>query len=218
MQWDEASVRALTAAPDAPRAIQALILANVPGADESAGVCSYAFADLDGGGFYHLVASVDRSGRDFCNLVVVLARTPKGINAQTIETWRADEVADVIVSLDKRAGHQLAVPAALSNYESGPDCVASWPVVYALRGGELVDASRNYLDFYRRQLAEKTQALGTAGVDYPCRLMEVDKLKRFLAIAPNAGLATARTWIHSPDLGLRAKAARIFADIDNSGR
>src|SRR5690348_5050162 len=58
-------------------------------------VCSSATVDLDGDGTPELVASVDYSGRRFCNTLVVLEKNNPQTAAQ-LDVWGVDDVQKVI--------------------------------------------------------------------------------------------------------------------------
>src|SRR3954447_12430688 len=108
-------------------------------------VCSAAEVDLDGDGRRELVASVDYSGRRFCNTLAVVEKGSSPV-PQVTHTWEMDDVRDSIMQ-DADGSLVLVVPTALTDYE-GAECIAVWQRLFRLQHSMLVDVSTSYPDFY----------------------------------------------------------------------
>ena len=179
-------------------------------------VCSTAEVDLDGDGRLDLIASVDYSGRRFCNTLAVVEKGSSPV-PQVTDTWGMDDVRDSI-KRNADGSLMLVVPTAFTDYE-GAQCMAVWQRLFRLQHGALVDVSTSYPDFYkaRKQNVDATIAkMNRAKADTSCALIESDKLDRFLGASPTAGYKRAVTWMRSADPVMRRRAARVFADIGNA--
>jgi hypothetical protein len=64
-----------------------------------------------------IVASLDFSGRHFCNLIARVSRTRPPMVMQKIDAWEADDLSKVLVDFDHDGIAELIVPRAISNYE-----------------------------------------------------------------------------------------------------
>jgi len=117
-----------------------------------------------------------------------------------------------------------------------------WLQVWRLKNGKYVEASRDFPNFYTKQILPKLDAAITQaredvnevpaekakphpGIsntdDYwnssarylAALIMTRDKILRVLGIDPNAGLEQAREWMKSPDPVLVDDAVSVFRDI-----
>jgi hypothetical protein len=204
---------------------------------ENIHLCDFRIADLDMDGRYELVASIDYSGRQFCNTVLVVGPgTAKAANffVRTVQAWNVSNVGSMYTPDGPGGRITLAVPQPLTDYD-GAECVATWPVLYRLDHGRLndVSAAPEFHAFYRSQYdalgseagagafggkpaspASPVQAKKTiTDPNAPCKLITLDKLARFLGFHATAGLDRAQLWMNSGDTALRRKAVRVFADI-----
>jgi hypothetical protein len=180
-------------------------------------VCSAAEAELDGDGRPDLIASVDYSGRGFCNTLAVVEKGSPQSVPQVTDAWGLDDVRNAIKP-NTDGSLMLAVPTAFTDYE-GAECIAVWPRLFELQHGALVDVSTSYPDFYqaRKRDVDATIAnLDQEQADMSCALIESDKLDRFLGASPTAGYARALAWMRSADPAMRKRAARVFADIGDT--
>lgn len=200
-------------------------------------LCDFRIADLDADGRYELVASVDYSGRQFCNTVLVVgpgAAKTAHFFVRTVQAWNVNDVGSLFKSDGPGRRVTLAIPQPLTDYD-GAECVATWPVLYRLDRGRLndVSAAPEFNAFYRGQYdalgrdtgaegfgttpanpASPAQAKKTiADPNAACKLVTQDKLARFLGFHATAGLERAQQWMNSGDTALRRKAVRVFADI-----
>jgi hypothetical protein len=179
-------------------------------------VCSAAEVDLGGDGQLELVASVDYSGRRFCNTLAVVGKGSSRA-PQVTDTWEMDDVRESI-KRNADGSLMLVVPTALTDYE-GVECMAVWLRLFRFQNGALVDVSTAYPDFYkaRKQQVDATIAkMNREKADTGCALIESDKLDRFLGASPTAGYKRAVTWMRSVDPATRKRAARVFADIGDA--
>jgi len=175
-------------------------------------ICSVAQVDLSGVGNQRVLASIDWSGRSFCNDVWLLNADSESAGDQHLEAWNAEDVSKLIVDLGVPGERQLAVPSGYSQF-NGARCVATWTVVYRERDGKIVDDSSNFPAFYQDRLRALQDRLNSGGAEPECAQMEADKIERFLGVSPKAGFDTAQRWERSSDPSLRAKAASVFGDI-----
>lgn len=189
--------------------------------DAEAHLCSFQFDDLAGDETYQLVASVDYSGRRFCNTIFVVTRTPGRfkVHRLAIRTL-VEDVESVIVSLTGEGRRHLVIPELLSGYAGGDHCMATWPVIYTWDGTRFARHRRAFLSFYAQYLqrldgriARLTQSGADLDITLSCLYMEHDKILRALGTDPKAGFERSLLWIRSETQALRRKAIDVFTDI-----
>jgi hypothetical protein len=211
--WGVATAESLAAKPPSSAQIQSFIMSQLDIKPPDAIVCSAGFFQLSGSASYSLIASMDYSGRHFCNEVVVINRRADSFPIQRISAWEVDDVKDTVRDLGKNGESELVVPTAYSGY-NGVECIATWSLVYKLQGDSLVDQSASFLDVYRARLdVLNAKIQEAADEDATCVQMEADKIARFLGTSPNAGEDRAITWLNSADQSLRLKGIVVLADI-----
>ena len=120
-----------------------------------ASVCSATFADLAGDGSYQLIASIDQSGRMFCNQVVVFRKTHTGFKSAMLETWWLDDVSKYVEDLRGNGRKELLVPQSLTFY-AGAKCMAAWTRVFRIIDGSLSDVSSEFPNFYSSSCSTRT--------------------------------------------------------------
>lgn len=217
--WDVSGTQLLAVTPP-PKTVEALARRLL---GSEANLCSFKFADLSDDQFIELVASIDFSGRKFCNTILVVKKISGVFHAEQTEAWGVDNVGDVIVSIDGGKGRQLVIPKAISAYE-GTGCVATWPAIYAYDGARLVDSTQSFQSFYQQKILSLAGKIASAQAntsisesendnEVACLQMQQDKIKRVLGIDAKAGLDSALDWAQSNDSLLRGKAVSVFADI-----
>ena len=204
-----------------PKAAEALLdkLWHLPPRASQGGVtvCSAAEADLDGDGRPDLIASIDYSGRGFCNTLAVVEKGSSQSVPQVTDTWGMDDVQDAI-KRNEDGSLMLVVPTAFTDYE-GAECMAVWQRLLKLQHGALVDVSTSHPDLYKarkREVDATIARMNQEKADTSCELIELDKLDRFLGASPTAGYARALAWMRSADPAMRRRAARVFADIGDT--
>lgn len=178
-------------------------------------VCSVARSNLGPVDEPVLVASADYSGRLFCNAVFVIGLSGSRIWNASVDTWEEDDVSGLVKRPDSGSHNALIVRTAISDYNGGNACIATIPRIYDLKSEKLVDVSRSFPDFYRRELAARRHASGPSWVSDGkiCSDDENDKLSRMAGISQTAGYSDAKTWMVSQNPDTRMKAADTFADI-----
>lgn len=179
-------------------------------------VCSYLFEDLDQDGKYELLASIDYSGRKFCNELMVVEKSEPKFVLEKVETWHADDMGNLVQDLKNDGRKELVVRQAWSDY-NGAQCVALWSKIYRFERGKLIDVSISFPMFYRQRLNDLAKELSSNQSESVCTIMEIDKINRFLGLSPTAGFARAQQWKLSSDPKIRAKAIDVFKDIKDSG-
>jgi hypothetical protein len=178
-------------------------------------VCSAAEVDLDGDGRLELIASVDYSGRRFCNTLAVVEKGRSSVPLVS-DTWGMDNVRKSL-KRDADGSLMLVVPTGFTDYE-GAECMTLWRRLFKLQHGALVDVSASYPDFYTSRKREVDAAIAKMDpTKATCALIESDKLDRFLGASPAAGYKRAVRWMRSSDPAMRKRAARVFADIGDAG-
>jgi hypothetical protein len=190
-------------------------------------VCDVVSLPIRGSKMSDILASVDMSGRRFCNELVRIRLGKRPSTVQSIAAWMVDHPVSILRDLDRDGFPELLVPADFSPYEGAQACVAAVPVVYACSSNTCVDASSRFRSFYEREGRNQERALlrdlatsEVMGADYDrrglaCKIMEIDKLRRMAGIDDQAGLDIAMKWKNSADPLLRRKAVAIFSDIDD---
>lgn len=213
--WSVNAVGSLRDSPASAESVKEFIATalNQP-EGETINVCSSAFVDIAGSGQYDLIASLDYTGRMFCNDIAVFSKTGSRVQVQHVVAWEVDNVAHILHRIESQGNILLVIPEAFSPYQ-GAKCVATAEAIYSMRGNKLIDTSVDHPEYYHSRLARLDREL-TANPDNEgasCKLMEADKIKRRLGISQNAGFQRALEWSRSPDPDLRSKAASVFADI-----
>ena len=202
---------------DRPSSAEVASLVREETGDEAAGLCSFQFADLLGDGNVWLIASLDSSGRRFCNTLALIRKQGNDFQVSTIPVWDVEDVSKVIADIDQDGRQELVLPQALGDYLGGTLCVPVWPHVYGWGGSRFEDQSTRFLDFYRNHLRKLDEAErgATAEGAGSCREIERDKALRFLGIDPTAGVETAERWMKGGDPVQAERAIGIFFDIGN---
>ena len=202
-------------------ALQAKVRAVVTGAS----VCDVGLLPASPRRPATIVAVVDYSGRLFCNYVLRVADTEPPVLLQELTGWWVASLdsaqGPVVRDVNGDGEADLVVPAAVSDYESDRQCVATVPLVYRCGAERCVDASGAAAAFYavfRERLAARVRALeaspGAAGRDeLACLAMAAAKAERLQGGNTRAGLDLAVRWMGDADPAHRRKAAWILSDI-----
>jgi hypothetical protein len=169
------------------------------------------------------IASVDYTGRGFCNAVLWIALGSPARVLRTFRAWAVVDLSDVVQDLDHDGVPEIVVPVSWSAY-AGAYCTAIKFVIYHCVGEECSDVSKQFPSFYQnqRQTYEDRIALLSRVPDspearvLPCLLMQRDWISRRLSGDQRVGFALAQQWIartDDPDENLREKAVAILQDI-----
>jgi len=167
-----------------------------------------------------IVASLDFSGRHFCDMIARVSRTRPPMVMQKIDAWEADDLSKVVVDFDRDGIAELIVPRAISNYE-GAACIAVVPVIYKCSSTRCEDVTRRFPTMVRQWIDRQTEYQRSLHDDVDedteaCFSMERSKVQRMLGENRRAGFADAREWMNSQNPRLRRKAAAVFGDIGDA--
>ncbi len=178
-------------------------------------ICSVAQLQVSGAEAPIVLASIDWSGRDFCNELWLLNPNSDSGADQNLPAWNVRDVKKLAVTLGAPGEHQLAIPQRYSLY-NGAKCIATWTAIYVERDGKLTDDSADYPAFYQDRLRTLQNRLSSSEIEPVCTQMEADKIKRLLGLEPKAGFTLAQSWIQSSDPSLRAKGVAVLGDIGDA--
>jgi hypothetical protein len=196
--------------------VDEFVLKYVGATIDEASVCSIRFADLANDGSYQLIASIDYSGREFCNTLLVVSKQGMQFKSATLGVWGLADVSHAVKDIAGDGYQELLIPENLTFYD-GAKCIATWTQLLRLTDGKLIDVSSKFPEFYSRQLTKLQQAPNKNDEDSVCRKVEEYKLERVTGSVPNAGLTEALQWIRSSNPDLRVKAVSVLSDIEALG-
>jgi hypothetical protein len=207
--------------PPSDAQIKSFVLAMIGAQPDEESVCSAGFFQISESDSESLVASIDVNGRHYCNDVEVIHNSASGLTIQGIFAWYVNDVNDIVRDPDKNGKNVLIIPAGLSGYEGGANCIATWGQIYVLKSGTLVNRSAAFKDYYKESfdslnakiLKAKTDDVDQHSDNTICLQMEADKIARFLGTSANAGKDRAMDWVNSGDGSLRRKGFGVLADI-----
>jgi hypothetical protein len=217
--WNESNARTLEALT---KADVANILNAAPDSakDLTPGqIDQFRFADLEGNGKYELLLT--ESGP--CASFVMILRQIGGGYLDRQAFFGGANLNTATRDLNGGGKQELIILTPLVSH-SCTDIVA-WPVVYSLKNGKYVEASRDFPNYYNNEVLpeldqqiSKTQAKVAAGKhNYEYRLagllMERDQILRVLGRNPTAGLNHAYQWLNSDDPYLLQDAEVTFKEI-----
>jgi hypothetical protein len=242
LAWNESNIKTLRGANNAE------VFRFVTGGDPEAGVSSlndlYMFDWYPAGDGKYELATGWSTGPEIATVTIYWQDAPRRIRSQDFYLSYSDHAGAEFADLNRDGKEELVL---LEFLDSGVDDRrfvpnATWPTVYRLRGGQYVEASHEFSDYYENEFLPKldkeiSQALrdirdvaarkakpppGIGPNDdswqTPTRrwgalIMSRDKILRFLGRDPTAGLAQAREWMASPDPVLVDNARIVFHDI-----
>lgn len=152
--------------------------------EEELHVCSAVLADVAKDGYYRLIASVDPSGRDFCNEVIVMRKPDHDLHTQFFSAWQVEEIADALVDLDRDGIPELVLPELIGRYEGAQTC-GTWTRIYRWKDGRYVQDSETFPGFYEKRYHLLKSTVDTA--EHPqCMTKEMDKIAGFLSASGHA--------------------------------
>jgi hypothetical protein len=208
-----------------PSSVEAFIQKNIP-SEEGVRVCDSRFLQLNRDGLNELVASLDYSGREFCNTVLIVSKVGSDFQSQSITAWNVQNVSQIIKDLNNDGISELVIPQPISDY-NGAKCTATSFRIYRWDGATLAsDVSNSFSSFYTdrarelekdiRSIEENPKlAASTKSDTESCDYLELDKINRSLGIDSSAGLDRAKVWMNSTDPSLRSKAVRELGEINS---
>ncbi len=180
--------------------------------ESGSNVCSFAFTTLGGRKSPILLASVDASGRGFCNTVVAVGTSAGKVWVTAADGWEIDKISTAVRDIGGPRRPYLLIPQPLSFY-AGVNCIAVTKHVYDIVGEKLVDVSSTLPSYFKAELKDWHPYYPVREDGATCAAMEHDKLLRMARVDPTAGEARAVQWSKSPSTDLRQKAIDIFKDI-----
>jgi hypothetical protein len=178
-----------------------------------------------GQGTEALVVLLDTSGRGFFSLIVVYIPTNPGrIAIERLFGWRMGKLKGIIRDLGGNGQDELVIPTMLGTSWLPVIATRTWPAVYRLEDGKYVEASRDFPNFYDKEVLPQLDKEITgaqqrfdegreseAGV--ALEEIQKDKILRILGRDPTAGLQQAYQWMNSDDSLLLQCAIATFEDI-----
>ena len=195
--------------------LDAVTASSVP-----ATVADFRLSDLDSDGQLELLATVDYSGRQLFNTVVVVRRPVTGFTVQQIETLEVQQLQGNVTDLNNDARQELLLPKAITPYLGVTGPQAKWTAIYGWSGPLLVDVSAQFSPYYQatilpalKQVLDNLLATAPGSIQADVAQIEYDKALRVSGQDPNAGLSQSLAWALSADAMHRIFAAAVLADI-----
>ncbi len=188
-------------------------------------VGAFGWYDLAGDGHYRLLATEDLSGRAYFDYLAIYEQGSSGnaVLQQWIEGYGfGTDLSKVVYDLAGDGKDELIVPMPLAASGSvwlPVGATPTWPAVYRLENGKYAEASRDFPNFYDKEvLPELDKAIAAAqsrGHQDALALdvLEKNKILRVLGRDPAAGLQQAYHWMNSDDPQELQCAIATFADI-----
>jgi len=162
--WNESNIERLRAFDKAAVArLVADVTGNISGhwppEVKPRDVGEFTWADLAGDGHYELVTTLDVNGRAFFNALMIYSRDSSGkVNSREIRGWLIGDLNGVVRDLDGDGKQELVIPTELSSRGWSPTAATpTWSAVYRLKDGKYVEASRDFPDFYDKEVLPKLQ-------------------------------------------------------------
>src|SRR5216684_439153 len=183
-------------------------------------VADFTFSDLDADGQLELLASVDFSGRQLPNTILVARHEVSNFAVQQIKALGVQSLQGVFADLNQDGRQELLLPTAITPYLGALTLQAKWTAIYGWNGLLLVDVSGQFSTYYQGTILPalkqaldnlKTTSPGTIQVDIA--QVEYDKALRVSGQDSTAGLAQALAWASGADSTHRVLAAAVLADI-----
>lgn len=177
--------------------------------------------DLNGDGREELVATVDYSGRELYNSVIVTWQEPEGPRVETITVWNMESLEGAIQDLDGDGKLEILTQELLTPY-LGVRPYAVWTSVRSWTGKEYVEASSRFTTFYENvilpALKEKLAQFRQAEEKHSAEVTEVAlyKVLRIVGQDREAGLQRALSWSSEPDALSRIYAVAVLRDIEGA--
>jgi hypothetical protein len=219
--WSDAdrSLEGAARSSDVAAQVRTLLASMEEGSEST--LCGYVFHDFTDVGAYGLVITVDNSGRQFCNTVIVVGKGNGTYTSARVDSWETDDPAKLLQPINGQP--VLIIPQSLSAYE-GNRCIATVPRIFHWTGSSLQDvsntaASASYFQQLRQGLQDKVDRLlldKDQADALTCATIERDSVLNSLGIDPAAGLITAREWAASPDQSLRLKAVYVLDRLNTN--
>jgi hypothetical protein len=173
------------------------------------------------------VVLLDFSGRGLFNKLMVYSPAKPGqVEVQELTGWGMGKLKDIIRDLDSNGEDELVIPTILGAPGGWLPASAAhtWSAVYRLDNGKYIEASRDFPNFYDKEVLPQLDKEITgaqqrfdegresaAGV--ALEEIQKDKILRVLGRDPTAGLQQAYQWMNSDNSLLLQCAITTFEDI-----
>jgi len=217
--WDESNARTLEALTKAD-VVKILNAAPYSAKDLTpAQIDQFRFADLEGDGKYELLLTESGPCASF---VTILRQIGGGyLNRQSF--FGGADLNTAIRDLNGNGADELIIFTPLVSHSCTD--IVTWPVVYSLKDGKYVEASRDFPNYYDNEVlpeldqqisaAQAKVAAGKRNAEYRLAglIMERDQILRMLGRNPAAGLNHAYQWLNSDDPDLLQDAEVTFKEI-----
>lgn len=187
--------------------------------DDKPSVGEAVFKDLLGDGKIELIATIDHSGRNFFNTIIIVRRKGGSFSSQEIPALNLSNLEKHLTDLNGDGRQEILAPRPLTPYLQGTFPRAKWIAIYGWTDSLYADQSKSFAEYYKNiVLPELETALTTARqVNAPIPLAlaqaEYDKALRLSGGDVESGLAFAQSLAERSDPRLRIWAAAILADI-----
>lgn len=219
LRWDQSNIQTL-------RSYDKAAVVNL--ANEASGntvapmteneLWEYKWADLAGDGKYELVTTTS-SGPCCVFLGIYWQRRPGTIELEIVGR-HAGKLSKSIRDLNGDGKDELIIWKEIAQPGSWSPQISTpmWPAVYRLEHGKYVEASRDFPEFYDKEILPQFQQQLKASAACGGRAdvageLEKDKILRVLGRDPNAGLETAYQWMATDDPQRIQGAIAIFRDL-----
>lgn len=97
------------------------------------------------------LASMDYSGRHFCNTLLLVRAGTSPRLIQRLSVWNLEDVSRALVDLDFDGRRELVISDILTEYGGGK-CMAEVPIVYECSATGCVDTKTKYSDYLADRL------------------------------------------------------------------
>lgn len=224
------SLFAAPASPDEPpaalsqlstKAQVASLLALASGTqDVDLEVGDFLATDLDGDGEPELVASIDYSGRNFFNRLMVAWQEPDRTRVQTLDVWHMEKLAGTVQDLDGDGRKELLVQELLTPY-LGIRPYAVWTAIKSLEAAQFAESSSRFPAFYETKvlphLESELTIIDPAADKHVRQVTEIAyfTVLRVLGRDRNAGLERALVWSSDSDPLTRIYAVSVLQEIED---
>ena len=194
---------------------------GTPAALKPADIGEFKWIDLAGDGRCELALTLS-TGPNFASLGIIWQDPKGGFSSQGIAG--EGSLTRGIKDLDGDGKKEIIMGSYLdpSGISAGSP-VSVWPQVYRLQDEKYVPASKDFFEFYEREvlphinaeMEKSRRTLPPASIEPGVGALEMerDKILRVLGIDPQAGLEEARQWARSDNPEMIYMASCVLHDI-----
>jgi hypothetical protein len=163
IRWDESNTKVLQSA-DVSSFLESVLCGG--GAPCRIDISQFAWADLEGNGKYALVSAWDYGGK-VQTVSIFQQKAPGKIKKQSIDLdgyGHEEDLTNAIRDLNGDGKKELTIDCGFGQGRDMSETpLTQWPMVYRLQDGKYVEASREFPEFYDKEvlppLDEKITAL-----------------------------------------------------------